>query len=86
MGKFWSFLLDKANREVLGWIGGGLVVAAAGLWAVIVYVFPPSSKSSPSAGATTSANCGGIAVGGNVSGSTVTAGNATGSDCSQKPK
>jgi hypothetical protein len=85
MEKFWSFLRQKRNREILGWIGGGLVVAAVGLWTVIVYVFPPSSKSSAS-GATTSANCGGVAVGGNVSGSIVTAGNTTGSDCSQKPK
>jgi hypothetical protein len=87
MEKLWSFLRQKRNREVLGWVGGGLVVVAAGLWAVIVYVFPPSSSPSKSSeGAATSANCGGVAVGGNVSGSTVTAGNATGSDCSQKPK
>ena len=86
MGKFWSFLVDKSNREVLGWIGGGLVVVATGVWAVIVYVSPPGSSPKPSGGGTTSANCGGVAIDGNVSGSTISAGNVTGSDCSQKPK
>jgi hypothetical protein len=27
MNSFWRFLRDKRNQQVLGWIGGGLVVA-----------------------------------------------------------
>ena len=33
MNSFWRFLRDKRNQQVLGWLGGGLVVAATGLWA-----------------------------------------------------
>ena len=82
MEKLWSFLRQKRNREILGWIGGGLVVAATGLWVVVVYFFPPPAKS----GASAEAACGSVAIGGNVSGSTVTAGNSTASDCLRKPK
>jgi len=28
----WGFLRDKRNQQVLGWLGGGLIVAATGLW------------------------------------------------------
>jgi hypothetical protein len=27
MNAFWRFLRDKRNQQVLGWLGGGLVVA-----------------------------------------------------------
>jgi TIR domain len=77
----WVFLRQKKNREVLAWIGGGLVVVAAGLWAIFVYVFPPKKD-----GSDVQANCGGVAVGGNVSGSTITAGAPMNSNCSTKPK
>ena len=33
----WAFLTDPANREVLAWIGGGTVVVAGGIWAVIKF-------------------------------------------------
>jgi TIR domain len=36
----WGFLREKRNQQVLGWLGGGLVVAAIGLWAAFVYFFP----------------------------------------------
>jgi hypothetical protein len=32
---FWTFLKDPANREVLGWLGAGVVVVAGGLWTVV---------------------------------------------------
>jgi hypothetical protein len=38
----WAFLTDPANRAVLGWLGGGLVVALGGVWTVLTY-FRPSS-------------------------------------------
>ena len=41
MNPFWQFLRDKRNQQVLGWLGGGLVVAATGLWVAFVYFFPP---------------------------------------------
>ena len=39
----WGFLRDKSNQQVLGWLGGGLVVVATGLWAAFVYLFPPGN-------------------------------------------
>src|SRR5215468_779900 len=67
MSRFWRFLRDKRNQQVLGWLGGGLVVAATGLWAAFVYFFPPVK--SPEATSleptppSVQANCGGIAIG-----------------------
>jgi len=76
VNRLWEFLCQKRNRVMLGWLGGGLVVAAAGLWAAFVYLFPPK-------GTDVQANCGGVAVGGNVTGTTITAGTTTSSDCSR---
>ena len=83
MAKVWSFLEQKRNREILGWAGGGAMIVAAGLWAVITYLYPSSSGSSAKPSMSVEANCGSVAVGGNVSGSTVTAQNTT-ADCSSK--
>lgn len=80
MGGVWNFLRQKRNQQVLSWLGGGLVVAATGAWVVFVYLFPAQKEPE------VRANCGGVAVGGNVSGSTITAGTATGADCVAKPK
>jgi tetratricopeptide (TPR) repeat protein len=44
-----AFVRDEGNRAVLGWIGGGLVVLATGLWAVYVHFYPaPEAKPSNS--------------------------------------
>jgi hypothetical protein len=32
---FWTFLKDPTNREVLGWLGAGIVAVACGLWAIV---------------------------------------------------
>jgi hypothetical protein len=32
-----AFLRDESNRALLAWIGGGLAVAAGGLWAVFTF-------------------------------------------------
>jgi hypothetical protein len=80
----WAFLHKRSNREVLAWIGGGLVILAAGLWTVFVYMFPPKHEDGEHSGA--QANCGGVAIGGNVTGTAITAGSATNSDCSTKQK
>ena len=71
----WAFLRERSNREVLAWIGGGVAIVAAGLWVVFVYLKPANVE----------ANCGSVAVGGNVAGATINAG-ASNSDCSTKVK
>jgi len=88
MNTFWRFLRDKRNQQVLGWLGGGLVVAATGLWAAFVYFFPlvKEAKSPEATPASVQANCGGIAIGRDVTGSTITAGTTTNSDCKPKPQ
>jgi hypothetical protein len=43
MSTIWAFLNDPANREVLGWIGGGLVVVCGGLWTVITFFRKPAA-------------------------------------------
>jgi hypothetical protein len=44
-----AFLRDESNRTLLGWIGGGFVVLASGLWAGYVHFYPsPEPKPSQS--------------------------------------
>ena len=88
MNSFWRFVRDKRNQQVLGWLGGGLVVAATGLWVAFVYFFPsaPETKASEPVPAKVQADCSGVAIGGNVSGATITTGATTNSDCASKPK
>jgi hypothetical protein len=88
MNSFWRFLRDKHNQQVLGWLGGGLVVAVTGLWAATVYFFPsakpPEAKSREPMPPTVQADCGGVAIGGNVTGATITGGTMAASDCAPK--
>lgn len=72
MSKLWTFLSQDRNRQVLGWIGGGLAVVVGGLWAAFVYLYPPQKGGGPPPGV--SASSGGVAIGGNVSGTTITGG------------
>jgi hypothetical protein len=81
MRQLWSFVGYK-NREILTWIGGGLAMIIAGLWTVFVYLsrLAKTTASSPSV----EASCGSVGVGGDVTGTTITAGNI--SNCpEQKP-
>jgi TIR domain len=85
----WGFLRDKSNQQVIGWLGGGLVVAVTGLWAAFIYFFPPGKSpeaKSPVPAVSVQAECSGIAIGGNVTGGTITTGGTTNSDCAPKPK
>jgi hypothetical protein len=76
-----AFLRDEGNRALLGWIGGGLVVLATGLWAVYVRFYPaPEAKHGPPQ-KQIEAECGSVAVGGDVSGATITAGSS--GDCAK---
>jgi hypothetical protein len=78
-----AFLRDEGNRALLAWIGGGLAVAAGGLWAVFVHFYPsPEAKPGPPQ-KQIEAECGSVAIGGDVSGATITAGSA--GDC-PKPR
>ena len=90
MNSFGRFLRDKRNQQVLGWLGGGLVVAATGLWVAFVYFFPPlkspETKASEPVPVNVQADCSGIAIGGNVTGATITTAATTNSDCASKPK
>lgn len=67
MSSTWSFIAKSKNRQVLSWIGGGLVALAAGVWAVTTYIWPASHG-----GAKTVCAQQGVAIGGNLSGSAVT--------------
>lgn len=69
----WHFLQNKANRDILGWLGGGLAVLAAGVWAVITYTLP--EKQAEPNGPGPSVSCG-VGAGGNL-----TAGDITISNC-----
>jgi TIR domain len=68
--KLWSFLQQRKNRQVLGWLGGGVVVLAGGVWVVITFFSSPHPP--PAAPATNVEAPGGIAVGRDISGSTIT--------------
>src|SRR5215472_3502129 len=87
MNALWRFLRDKRNQQVLGWLGGGLVVVATGLWAAFVYFFPPGKSTQTPALAPPSiqADRGGVAIGGNVTGATITTG-GTRNPSNSKPK
>jgi hypothetical protein len=84
----WGFLRDKRNQQVLSWLGGGLVVVATGLWVAFVYFFPPgkSPEAKSPEPASVQADHGGVAIGGNVTGATITTGGTNNSDRSAKPK
>jgi hypothetical protein len=90
MHSFWRFLRVKRNQQVLGWLGGGLVVAATGFWVAFVHFFPsvesPQRKASEPGPPRVQAGCSGVAIGGNVTGATIATGATTNSDCASKPK
>jgi hypothetical protein len=83
LGRIWQFLKDPANLGVLGSIGGAIVAIAGGAWAVFVYLHPAPEAKSPPAGKQIEADCGSVAIGGDVTGATITAGSS--GDC-PKPK
>lgn len=62
MGSVWGLLRKPGNQRLLAWLGGGVVVAASGIWAVVIYVWP--AHEAPTAVCADQ----GIAIGGNVSG------------------
>ncbi len=76
LGRIWQFVEDPVNFAVLAAIAGGA-------WAVFVYFHPaPEAKSHPAV-KQIEADCGSVAVSGDVTGATITAGSS--GDC-PKPK
>lgn len=65
MSSIWTFVKKPSNRRLLACLGGGGAVAAAGIWAVMTYVWPAHE--------TPTAECiqQGVKIGGRVSGSTI---------------
>jgi tetratricopeptide (TPR) repeat protein len=66
---FWSWLQDPANRDVIGWIGGGVVVVIGGVWAVVKYFAKPGGDGG--AARSVRADRGGVAAGGSISNSSI---------------
>ncbi len=74
-----AFLRDEGNRALLAWIGGGLVVLATGFWAVFVHFYPTPEAKPGLPQKQIEVDCGSVAIGGDVSGTTITAGSS--GDC-----
>ncbi|MBV8441434.1 MAG: hypothetical protein JO312_12895 [Hyphomicrobiales bacterium] len=70
MSGIWSFLGSKRNRDILAWLGGGLVAVVVALWTAYVY-FHPGKGEGGEGKREVSASHGGVAVGGNVKDSTI---------------
>jgi hypothetical protein len=76
LGRIWQFLKDPVNFAVIAAIAGGA-------WAVFVYFHPAPEAKPGSSQKQIEADCGSVAVSGDVTGTTITAGNS--GDC-PKPK
>jgi hypothetical protein len=77
----WGFLKAKQNREIIGWIAGGVAAVAAGSWAVYTHTWDAArvAKADCKVEANASiAGCGDI----NTSGSVII---NSGSPVAQKP-
>jgi hypothetical protein len=82
---FWSWLQDPANRDVIGWIGGGVVVVVGGVWAVVKYFAKPGGDGG--AAPSVRADGGGVAIGGsNLNSPITTNSNSEKSGKDRKPK
>lgn len=79
MSRIFNWLKDEKNRAVVGWIGGGASVAAAALWAAYLHFSSAPELQSKQVPAQIESDCSSVAIAGNVSGATITAGNS--SDC-----
>ena len=47
----WKFIRDGENRQILSWLGGGVVIIVPGIWAALNYFFPHADNK-PAAGPT----------------------------------
>jgi TIR domain len=62
--KLWSYVQQEKNRQVLGWLGGGVVILAGGVWAMVTFFSAPSDVNVEAPG--------GVAAGRDIRGSTIT--------------
>ncbi len=69
LDELWSWLRDPANREVITWIGGGLVVVVGGVWAVVKFF--TKKENGPGPALHVRADRGGVAAGGSISNSRI---------------
>jgi hypothetical protein len=76
LGSIWRFLKEPANLAAITAIG-------AGAWAVFVYFHPVPEVKPPPIHKQIEADCGSVAIGGDVTGATITAG--SNGDC-PKPR
>jgi hypothetical protein len=76
MGALWNFLGQDGNRKILGWIGGGLVVVAGAIWTIFVFFWTPHAPPENNGPQTPKieATSGGVAIGGDVTGSRIETG------------
>jgi hypothetical protein len=65
MEAVWEFLRKPRNQKLLSWLGGGGVVIAGGIWAVVTYVWPAHETPNQCVDQ-------GIAIGGSAFGSKIT--------------
>jgi hypothetical protein len=76
--EIWHFLRDDKNQKMLTMLGGGFAMAAAGLWAAFVH-FHSAPEANPGPPLKQiEADCGSVAIAGDVSGATITAGTSAG--------
>ncbi|MBV9528718.1 hypothetical protein [Sphingomonas sp.] len=68
MSSVWSFVAKPKNRQVLSWLGSGLVALAVGAWAVVTYIWPAHDDGAKCV----SAQQGSVAAGHDVRGATIT--------------
>ena len=65
LSSIWNFLKDGSNQAVLSWIGGGIIIIAAGIWAVIKFMAKNSDQKVPKP--SVSADHGSMAAGRDIS-------------------
>jgi len=73
MRSLWSFLSKPKNRQILAWVGSGLVAVAAGAFAAVTYLWPAHDGKS----GISCAQIASIASQGDVSHNTINATGAT---------
>jgi hypothetical protein len=78
MSSVWTFVQKPSNQRLLSWLGGGGAVAAAGIWAVVTYVWPaheaPTAECIQQGVKIDGGVSGGSTVSNSVSGGTATVG------------
>lgn len=70
LASIWAYIQDPDHRALLGWIGGGVVVVATALWAVLKF-FAGKGPPKPPSGPSVSASNGGVAAGRDIRGNTI---------------